>query len=310
MDNENGSRANRATIVVMPRIPHRPAELTNRVFRGTGPLASNAVSAEQLRTAAWLHVHRGTYSDADIPLTHGLRCDAALLVIPNTAAIGGRSAAWLHGIELVKTWDPVEVIVPPDARFGPVRGLRIRRTELPKDDVIRAPGRVAVTTPERTAWDIARFHKLEESVPLLDVMVAARLVTVKSLQARLSGNTVRWGRRRIATALDLIDRRAESPQESRVRVRLVLAGLPRPVSQHDVFDGSRFIARVDLAWPAQRVAVEYDGIWHADAAQLHRDRRRLNSLIAAGWAVIHVTAVRMHDFDTVVAEIRAALARA
>jgi very-short-patch-repair endonuclease len=167
-----------------------------------------------------------------------------------------------------------------------------------------------VTTAERTAWDIARFYDPVEAVAYLDAMAAARLVTVAALRKRLATSTVKWGRRRVARALDLVDPRAESPQESRVRARLVLAGLPTPEAQHQVMDGHRFIARVDLAWPARRVAVEYDGVWHADAAQLHRDRRRLNQLVAAGWTVIHVTSVRMHeDFDAVVAEIRAALAR-
>jgi very-short-patch-repair endonuclease len=169
--------------------------------------------------------------------------------------------------------------------------------------------RVAITTAERTAWDIARFHEVTESVVFLDAMVAERLVTVAALRKRLAAADVRWGRRRVATALDLVDRRSESPQESRVRVRLMLAGLPLPEVQFSVFDGNRFVARVDLAWPDRRVAVEYDGVWHADAAQLHRDRRRLNRLAVAGWTVIHVTAVRLHDdFDAVVAEIRAALA--
>jgi very-short-patch-repair endonuclease len=79
--------------------------------------------------------------------------------------------------------------------------------------------------------------------------------------------------------------------------------------QHRVVVDGRFIARTDLAWPSRKVAIECDGIWHADAAQLHRDRRRLNRLVAAGWTVLHITSVRMHeDFDGVVAEIRRTLA--
>ena len=56
------------------------------------------------------------------------------------------------------------------------------------------------------------------------------------------------------------------------------------------------------------MAVEYDGQWHADAEQLHRDRRRLNQLVAAGWLVLHVTSQRLrHDFAGIVRETRAAL---
>ncbi len=284
----------------------QPDTLRATVFRGSKPPARGLVSGEQLRGKSWRRLHRDVYADAATPLTHGLRAEGAGLLIPDAAAIGGRSAAWLHGVELAAPDDPVEVIVPRTDRFGPVQGLTIRLADLPPEDVIGG-----ITTPERTAWDIARFYEPTEAVVYLDAMVAARLVMVESISQKLTVSTVKWGRRRVARALDLVDRRAESPQESRLRVRLVLAGLPRPDVQYQVFDGHRFVARVDLAWPDRRVAVEYDGLWHASAGQFHRDRRRLNRLVSARWTVIHVTAVRMHeDFDTVVREVSTALTRA
>ena len=109
----------------------------------------------------------------------------------------------------------------------------------------------------------------------------------------------------------LADATAQSPAESRLRVRLVLAGLPRPVGQHPVRVGGGRVLHPDLAWPRWRVAVEYAGLWHADVDQFHRDRRRLNMLVAAGWTVLHVTSRRMSaDFPAVVTEIRTALFRA
>jgi hypothetical protein len=291
----------------MPKQPRRPAELSKLVFLGTSPRARRLLTPENLRSKAWQRIHRGAYADAAIMPTHGLRCDAAQLVIPPTAAVGGRSAAWKYGVELLQTDDPVEIVVPPRHRFGPVTGMSIRITDLPTEDIL-ADG-PAITTPERTAWDIARFHPTPEAVAFLDAMVAARLVTISALQRRLDETTVKWGRKRVATALGLVDPRSGSPQESRLRAGLVLAGLPRPETQYAVHHRGRFVARLDLAWPQKRVAVEYDGVWHASAAQLHRDRRRLNQLVAAGWIVIHVTAVRLHeDFGAVVAEVQAALA--
>ncbi|WP_416902154.1 endonuclease domain-containing protein [Micromonospora echinospora] len=107
----------------------------------------------------------------------------------------------------------------------------------------------------------------------------------------------------------LADAGAQSPPESHLRVRLVLAGLPRPVTQHPVRVPSGLVLHPDLAWPEFKVAVEYDGRWHADPEQLHRDRRRLNQLVGAGWLVLHVTGRRLrHDFAALLREIRAALA--
>jgi very-short-patch-repair endonuclease len=107
----------------------------------------------------------------------------------------------------------------------------------------------------------------------------------------------------------LADGRAESPQESRLRVRLCLAGLTVPEVQYPIFGRDGFVARVDLAWPQLKIAIEYDGLIHVGSArQMHRDRRRLNRLAAEGWIVLHVTAERLRDdFPGFVAEVRATL---
>jgi len=112
------------------------------------------------------------------------------------------------------------------------------------------------------------------------------------------------GTRQAREAVRLVDGRAESPPESRVRVLLAQAGLPA-VPQFTVRDrDGAFVARVDLAYPALRVAVEYDGVWHADAAQFRRDRRRLNRLVDAGWVVLHVTAADLRDPTALVDRVR------
>lgn len=92
-----------------------------------------------------------------------------------------------------------------------------------------------------------------------------------------------------------------------MRVRLVLAGLPRPVAQHEIVLPSGVVVHPDLAWPEFKVAVEYDGMWHDDVRQFHADRRRINQLIAAGWIVLQVTSQRMRELHTVVREVREAL---
>jgi hypothetical protein len=78
------------------------------------------------------------------------------------------------------------------------------------------------------------------------------------------------GTRRARRGVGLADGRAESPPESSLRVLPRLAGLT-PGPQYVVRDAEgRFVARVDLAFPEQRVAVEYDGAWHGRPGQLAR----------------------------------------
>ena len=69
------------------------------------------------------------------------------------------------------------------------------------------------------------------------------------------------------------------------------------------------IGRVDFAWPERKVALEYDGLWHAEPGQFAKDRRRLNALQAAGWRVVFVTAADLHRPAELLGRIAAALAR-
>jgi hypothetical protein len=106
--------------------------------------------------------------------------------------------------------------------------------------------------------------------------------------------------------LDLVDPRAESPPESRVRVALVLAGLS-PVPQLDVHEGGEWLGRVDLGFPEAKVAVEYEGAYHFEDGQIVRDDVRYARLQAAGWTVIRVSAADLRDLSGVVARVSAAL---
>ena len=78
-------------------------------------------------------------------------------------------------------------------------------------------------------------------------------------------------RRAIANA----DPKAESPMETRLRLLLVLAGLPTPLSQVSIRNAKGdFAGRVDLYYPDHHLGIEYDGGPHKD--QLAEDNRRQN----------------------------------
>jgi very-short-patch-repair endonuclease len=257
-----------------------------------------------LRSRAWQRLYRDVYADVGLPVTHELAIAGAALIVPSSAVFGGRSAAYLLGAEsLVDATTPVEVIVPEHDRFGPVAQLRIRRVSLPASD-IRSVRQYSCTTPTRTALDISRREALPESVVALDVLLRQGLLRGRDLAEAADALPPRRGSRNARRAVELADERAESPQESRLRVLLLTSGLT-PVPQYVVRDAEgRFLARVDLAFPELKIAIEYDGAWHGRPGQLARDRRRLNALVAAGWTVLHVTAGDMHETDRVVAAVR------
>jgi very-short-patch-repair endonuclease len=77
--------------------------------------------------------------------------------------------------------------------------------------------------------------------------------------------------------------------ESRVRLGLTDAGLPRPKAQWAVRDAAGgFVARLDLAYPEHTIAIEYDGAWHWK--QRRQDDRRRDAARRLGWHVVVVSA--------------------
>lgn len=261
----------------------------------------------QLRGAAVQRLSHDIYVSATRRVTHELRCRGFALGLPAGAVVTGRSAATVRGVRLCWPEDDVRVLVPPEMRIGRRRGLDVRRTGIePTDWEPWAGGRLA--TPMRLALDLLLGRPLPDAVADLDAVVRARLVAlpaVAHMVATRSDNGIVVARR----AVELADPRAESLPESKVRVHLVLGGLD-PVPQHWIEDGGGRIARVDLAFPRQKVAVEYDGDWRdGEAWALNRDRDRLNRVHAAGWKVVFVTAPLLRDVPAMLRAVQQALGR-
>ncbi|WP_433345047.1 hypothetical protein [Micromonospora sp. CA-111912] len=165
------------------------------------------------------------------------------------------------------------------------------------------------TDPATAAWETAVWLEPLRAVGIVDSLLRKGLTTRDALTAIGVRNADRPGGRRARWVFGLADPGAQSPPESELRVRLVLAGLPRPVARHPVRLASGLVLHPGLAWPEFRVAVEYDDNSHVDPEQLHRDRRRLNQLVCAGWIVLHAPGRRLrHDFPALTREVHAALA--
>ncbi len=290
----------------MPVSAHRPATLSGQVFRGAEAIRRGVLTIDELRGSAWTRVRHDVYADARLEHDHALACRGALARLPPTTVIAGSSAAFLHGVDHAATYaDDVHVITPPGVRVGAQLRLRVHHLDLRPDEIAGTPLR---TTPARTAWDVARWLRPIDAIPIVDALLAGDLTTSEALTRQLRRNTGRRGWRRAERVFALADGGAQSPAESRLRVHLVLAGLPRPVAQCPVRVSPTLVLHPDLGWPEWRVAVEYDGNWHADAEQLHRDRQRLNQLVGAGWMVLHVTSRRLRaDRPAVIREVRGAL---
>lgn len=299
----------------MPVAHRRPEPLWFRVFRGSAAIRHGLLTPTQLRGTSWVRLRRDVYADSRLELDHELMCRAAILGLPSRVTIAGPSAAYLHGVEhAADATDDVHLIVPPTSGLSPRRGVVVHTTVIATSDRVAPAKHSAVrarlphTSAARTAWDTAGWLEPIDAVPVIDTLLRLGVVTPTELGAFLRPRLGIRGSRRARRAFALADAAAQSVPESRLRVRLVMAGLPRPVAQLAVVLPNGLVLHPDLAWDEYRVAVEYDGRWHAGVDQLHRDRRRLNLLVTAGWLVLHVTSERMRgDFPSLLNEVRAAL---
>lgn len=275
------------------------------VFIGSHAVSSGALTGKQLRSRGHRRLVQGVYADPGLDHDHRLRCRGVALLLPPGLAIGGYSAAAWHGAPFAATHDPVTVVRPPDVEWKGPRGVRVHRSRVPVEAFPDSDD-VPVTSALRTAWDVAALEPLGTAVSALDAMVRTGALDQADLTALSESGTGRWGVTRVRRAFGLIDPRAASPPESRVRVALVLAGL-HPVPQYEI-ETRGGVVHVDLTFPEHHVVVEYEGAYHVEDDQIVRDDARYAALRAAGWTVIRLGAADLRDLDGVVIRVRGALA--
>lgn len=256
-------------------------------FIGSEAVAAGIASHSELRRR-YTRVFRDVYISEGTELTHALRARAAWLWSRRRGVVAGFAAAALHGSRWVDEDRPVDII--HDNRH-PLRGLQIWGDRLEADEIELIDG-VPVTTPARTALDLACWHPMTTAVAALDSLARAtefKLADVELLAARYRG---RRGLERARVALDLLDAGAQSPKETWLRLVLVQGGLPRPQTQIPVLDAfDDAIAYLDMGWEGIKVAVEYDGEQHRnDRRQYTWDVRRLELVERRGWILVRVVA--------------------
>jgi hypothetical protein len=256
-------------------------------FIGSEALACGALSRHQLRTR-YRAVLPNVYLSNDVQLSLELRTFAAWLWSGRTATIVGAAAAALHRSKWIPDDVPVEL---NHANTRPPQGVLTRRDALLEGETQTMDGR-AVTTPERTAFDIGRRGAVHSAVVRLDALARATGLKIDDVLRVARCHPRSPGLRRLETALELVDPGAQSPRESYLRLLLVDAGFPRPQTQVPVLgvDGIP-LAYLDLGWEENLVAVEYEGDQHrTDRRQYVKDLQRIEMLERMGWIIVRVVA--------------------
>ncbi|GAA0808760.1 endonuclease domain-containing protein [Spirilliplanes yamanashiensis] len=186
--------------------------------------------------------------------------------------------------------------------------LQVMRGPIAPHEVHAVAG-IAVTSPVRTAADLLLRLPRYPAVAMLDDGLHRGLLTAEALAgvpAMITGRTgAPAARRHIAEA----DGRAQSPLETRVRLRCADGGLVPDELQHVVREpDGHILAVADLAWLRAGVLAEADGIGpHEGPDAVYSDRWRQNSLANAGWRVLRFTWTDTLRADYIPSQVRAAL---
>lgn len=275
-------------------------------FLGSEALADGRLNRHALRAH-----HRVLYPDVYLP--HGAPPTLSQLTVAawlwsrRQATIAGVAAAAWHGTRWIDDDIPIE-LVHTNPRAPP--GVITRRETLLDDETLpdakmQTGGRMRVTVPIRTAFDIGRHQPLRQAVARLDALARATKLQVDDVSTLARRHPRSPGRRQLERALVLVDPGAESPRETYLRLLLTEAGLAPQRTQIPVPTGD-VTYYLDMGWPAYLVAVEYDGKQHLlDPKQWRWDIIRQETLARLGWTVIRVVAA--DEAASIVHRVRRAL---
>lgn len=293
----------------LPDGPFRYADL--RALGLTRPTLRRLTSAGVVR-----RVTKGVYVAATVEDTVETRAAALALVLAPHQIVCDRTAAWLYGIDL---FSHGEHDVLPLVETCALRGNgACRRGEVDGHtrDLVGADitviGEVKVTTPLRTALDLACILERRDALAALDAFRRQHELSLGQLVLESRRFRRRRGVVQQRELIPLSDPRAESVRESWTRLAIHDAGLPPPEPQVWIVVDGVPTFRLDLAYRRRRIVIEYDG-WDAhERTQEQRDRTaaRRQWLRDHHWTVI---VVRNGDFtgialDRWLGELREALA--
>ncbi len=243
---------------------------------------------EVLRGPGYVKVVGAVFISSRIGLSPFVRTYAGLMVHPRGAIATHTSVARLMGCPV--PLDPLEHITVAHPKERRQRhGLRCHVAAIANEDVRLLQG-LRVSAPARMFLELAGQLGLVDLVIVGDWLVKHGHVTLTELRRYCDHSRLRYARRaREAAAYVRAD--VDSPMETKVRMLIVLAGLPEPEVDVKIADeNGQVFLRADLAYRSVKLAIEYDGRHHDEPAQRSRDSDRRDDFEEGGWRQLIVRA--------------------
>ncbi|WP_344773029.1 hypothetical protein [Nocardioides panacisoli] len=231
----------------------RPFSRADAVALGLDP--------RRLEGSGFRRVFRGVYVAASVELTPSLRAEAALVPFHPTSFASHVSAARLHGVPIPVV--PDEHVSVLDRRHRRERaGIRCHLASTSAQ--VREVRGVRVSGVEQMFVELGELLTLVDLVVVGDHLVRTGRTTPARLRefcARASGSGARPAR----AAAAYVRERVDSPMETRLRMLIVLGGLPEPDVNLAIRDQDGMVLRRhDLRYRRSRTVIEYDGRHHIE----------------------------------------------
>jgi len=252
-----------------------------------GEAIQAGLAASALRSKAFRRVMTNVYVDASVPLTPTLRAVAPLALAVPVAWASHASAGRIHDVPL----PPL-----PDEHVSVLEaGQRLRRTGVvshvaPTSSRIVYIDGARVSAPGQMFVELAELLDLVDLVVVGDHLVRKGKISLADLREFCASSTSP-GAAAARAAAAFVRERVDSPMETRLRMLIVLAGLPEPQVNVSIVDAHGLVKRrYDLSWPEVKVIVEYDGRHHIEREeQWEADLARREEIDDAEWRILVVT---------------------
>ncbi|QAY61016.1 hypothetical protein ET475_14140 [Microbacterium protaetiae] len=293
----------------MTRTAPLPAQLIGRPF-SVAEARAEGVSRSRLRAsdlviptrgARTTHPHRSVVPEKETPSQRMIRLrDEMIARAREVAPVLTPEQFFSHdvGVGIIggplpyTTADKRAVDVSARRPAGqPRRAGMIGHRLQQRESSFRIAEGLRTENPARLWRQVGARWDLDDLIALGDHLILPRnrLVTLEDLWAevRVAGD-VPGGK--LMRALREIRVGSETPEETKLRLVLVRAGLPEPELNWVLTDeNGEFVARLDLAYPEYRVCPESDGRVHAfDEEQFARDADRWDAIRGQGWNHVRI----------------------
>ena len=274
-------------------------------FRGS----NSGLTRQRLRSVRFDKLGRDLYTWQGVEVSLRQRAEAAQLVLP-----GSLPCLWTAAVLQRLPVDPVDGLVhlarDRAAAHSERSSVRVHRLAVRPDELLDLDG-LLVTDGPRTFADLAAWLTLEELVAVGDGVV--RRYGPAAIEVAVARCRRRPGVVLLRQAATLLDPGADSPAETRGRLRLHAAGftaLRHHVVVRDQYGG--WLGEPDLADQKARVAWQYEGEVHflQGAKRRRRDLARDEVVRAQHWQVVCSTAEDDADPSRLMAKMTAAYLRA